>query len=350
MQDTSSSSTYAPRRTVRSSLIEPDGGALVELVVPEAERAARRAEASRLPAVRIGPVDLEWVHVVADGWASPLRGFMREAEYLQSLHFRSLRLADGSVVNMSLPIVLAIRDEEKEAIGKAPDVALTSPAGGFVAILRRFTISTCTARYGRYIPVRQVPGTRIARYRVVPSKIDRWRSISVIGGRLKKKSIVDDRLREKSTVNGRLRKKKGRRREKKKEEGKKEYLARASSSLTCRRRPRSPARRSHPRVAYGRGPFFSRARRREYLPARGDRSRRPPHSNPRRRASKWRSHEPRRWALRASLRVNPGDRTRLLALVRSFTLVGLFEPTNAAIYLSLLNPNSHLKSGLHRCI
>ncbi|RRT59993.1 hypothetical protein B296_00045338 [Ensete ventricosum] len=50
MQDTSSSSTYAPRRTVRSSLIEPDGGALVELVVPEAERAARRAEASRLPA------------------------------------------------------------------------------------------------------------------------------------------------------------------------------------------------------------------------------------------------------------------------------------------------------------
>ncbi|CAL9075530.1 unnamed protein product [Musa acuminata var. zebrina] len=140
MQDTSSSSTYSPRATVRSSLIEPDGGALVELVVPEAERAARRAEASRLPAVRIGPIDLEWVHVVADGWASPLRGFMREAEYLQSLHFRSLRLADGSVVNMSLPIVLAIGDEEKEAIGKAPDVALTSPGGDFVAILRRIEI------------------------------------------------------------------------------------------------------------------------------------------------------------------------------------------------------------------
>ncbi|RWW70190.1 hypothetical protein BHE74_00022137 [Ensete ventricosum] len=63
-----------------------------------------------------------------------------------------------------------------------------------------------------------------------------------------------------------------------------------------------------------------------------------------------RSPEPRRQALRASARVNPGDRTRLLALVRSFALVGLIEPTNAAIYLSLLNPNPHLDSGLHRCI
>ncbi|RRT73002.1 hypothetical protein B296_00014619 [Ensete ventricosum] len=41
----------------------------------------------------------------------------------------------------------------------------------------RFAISTCTARYGRYIPVRQVTGTRIARYRAVPSKIGRRRSI-----------------------------------------------------------------------------------------------------------------------------------------------------------------------------
>ncbi|RWW39216.1 hypothetical protein BHE74_00055473 [Ensete ventricosum] len=41
----------------------------------------------------------------------------------------------------------------------------------------RFTISTFTAWYGRYIPVRQVVGTRTARYRAVPPKIGRWRSI-----------------------------------------------------------------------------------------------------------------------------------------------------------------------------
>nr|XP_010920274.1 ATP sulfurylase 2 [Elaeis guineensis]XP_010920275.1 ATP sulfurylase 2 [Elaeis guineensis]XP_029120092.1 ATP sulfurylase 2 [Elaeis guineensis] len=129
-----------PGGAVRSSLIDPDGGELVDVVVPPAERAARLAEAAALPAVRIGPVDLEWVHVVSEGWASPLRGFMREKEYLQSLHFNSLRLPDGSVVNMSLPIVLAINDADKEAIGDATDVALVRPGGDFVAILRRIEI------------------------------------------------------------------------------------------------------------------------------------------------------------------------------------------------------------------
>ncbi|RZS04478.1 hypothetical protein BHM03_00034834 [Ensete ventricosum] len=41
----------------------------------------------------------------------------------------------------------------------------------------RFAILTFTARYGRYIPVCQVAGTRTARYRVVPPKFDRQRSI-----------------------------------------------------------------------------------------------------------------------------------------------------------------------------
>ncbi|RWW67781.1 hypothetical protein BHE74_00024743 [Ensete ventricosum] len=42
----------------------------------------------------------------------------------------------------------------------------------------RFAISICTARYGWYISVCQVIGTRTARYRVVPPKIDCWRWIS----------------------------------------------------------------------------------------------------------------------------------------------------------------------------
>lgn len=104
--------------TVRSSLIEPDGGALVDLVVPPEERAARKAEAARLPRVGIGAIDLEWVHVINEGWASPHRGFMRE-ENLQSLHFNRLHLEYDSVVNMSLPIVLAIGDAEKATISDA---------------------------------------------------------------------------------------------------------------------------------------------------------------------------------------------------------------------------------------
>ncbi|EAY92798.1 hypothetical protein OsI_14602 [Oryza sativa Indica Group] len=66
---------------------------------------------------------------------------MREHEYLQSLHFNCIRLPDGAgVVNMSLPIVLAIGDREKEEIGASPDVALQGPDGAVLAILRRVEI------------------------------------------------------------------------------------------------------------------------------------------------------------------------------------------------------------------
>ncbi|RZR98443.1 hypothetical protein BHM03_00027797, partial [Ensete ventricosum] len=79
-----------------------------------------------------------------------------------------------------------------------------------------FAISTCTARYGRYISVRQVIGRRTARYRA-----------------------------------------------KKEEEGNKEYLA--SAVLTCL--PSSPAGRLCAVAARGcRGRFLSRARRRSVSP------------------------------------------------------------------------------------
>ena len=35
-------------------------------------------------------LDLEWVQVLSEGWASPLKGFMREREFLQVLHFGTL--------------------------------------------------------------------------------------------------------------------------------------------------------------------------------------------------------------------------------------------------------------------
>ena len=33
---------------------------------------------------------MQWVQVLAEGWATPLNGFMREREYLQCLHFDCL--------------------------------------------------------------------------------------------------------------------------------------------------------------------------------------------------------------------------------------------------------------------
>ncbi|XVF35978.1 hypothetical protein REPUB_Repub19eG0018600 [Reevesia pubescens] len=149
---TSSTSFYKPKKmqasvqsssstsVIKSSLIEPDGGVLVDLVVPESEREAKTVEAESMPKVRLTKIDVEWVHVISEGWASPLKGFMREDEYLQSLHFNSLRLKDGPIVNMSLPIVLAIDDENKQGIGSSSNVGLVGPDGDLIAILRSIQI------------------------------------------------------------------------------------------------------------------------------------------------------------------------------------------------------------------
>ncbi|KAH8515170.1 hypothetical protein Peur_046708 [Populus x canadensis] len=125
---------------IKSSLIEPDGGVLVDVIVPESERGSKTLEAESLPKARLAKIDVEWVHVISEGWASPLKGFMRENEYLQSLHFNSLRMENGTVVNMSLPIVLAIDDETKESIGSSKDVGLVGPEGDLLAILRSIEI------------------------------------------------------------------------------------------------------------------------------------------------------------------------------------------------------------------
>lgn len=138
--DARSPSFKRRRHSSSRALIAPDGGELVELVVPAEERVSKQAEAEALPRVRLTSIDLEWVHVVSEGWASPLRGFMRQAEYLQALHFNCLRLADGSLVNMSVPIVLAIDDRCKDAIAASSAIALEAPSGELVAILRNIEI------------------------------------------------------------------------------------------------------------------------------------------------------------------------------------------------------------------
>ncbi|GAB4843312.1 Sigma1B-adaptin [Ancistrocladus abbreviatus] len=122
--------TRLRRFQISCGLIDPDGGKLVELLVKdESERRKKKREALSLPRIKLSRIDLQWVHVLSEGWASPLRGFMRENEFLQTLHFNCLRLGDGSVVNMSVPIVLAIDDMLKSRIGESKRVALFDSEG-----------------------------------------------------------------------------------------------------------------------------------------------------------------------------------------------------------------------------
>ena len=50
----------------------------------------RAAEDGSLPQARLNDIDVNWLHVISEGWAPPLRGFMREGVLLQALHFNSL--------------------------------------------------------------------------------------------------------------------------------------------------------------------------------------------------------------------------------------------------------------------
>lgn len=61
-----------------------------ELFVDETERSILVTKANSLPHLEISEMDLQWVQVLAEGWAAPLKGFMREKEYLQVLFFGGL--------------------------------------------------------------------------------------------------------------------------------------------------------------------------------------------------------------------------------------------------------------------
>ncbi|KAL7571258.1 hypothetical protein ACA910_008913 [Epithemia clementina (nom. ined.)] len=141
-------------------LPNPDGDVIVDLHVPEELKAIRKAEAETLPKVLITDIELNWLQTIGEGWASPLRGFMREGTLLETLHFNSI-LTDpfnltGNVnrlerqtdfshfpealppkrVSMSIPITLSCTSFTRDAIDGSNAVALVTQMGQTVAILR----------------------------------------------------------------------------------------------------------------------------------------------------------------------------------------------------------------------
>uniref|UniRef100_A0A8C8M1C6 Uncharacterized protein n=1 Tax=Oncorhynchus tshawytscha TaxID=74940 RepID=A0A8C8M1C6_ONCTS len=103
-----------------------------ELFVPENKLKLVQVDAITLPTISITKLDLQWVQVLAEGWATPLKGFMREREFLQVQHFGNL-LDDGTI-NQSIPIVLPVTTETKQRLDGCAAVALEFQ-GTLVAIL-----------------------------------------------------------------------------------------------------------------------------------------------------------------------------------------------------------------------
>jgi len=93
-----------------------------------------RAEADGLPSLEISELDLQWVQVLSEGWAMPLKGFMREKQFLQSQHFNCL--LDGETANQSVPIVLPVKTEDKMRMVGCQAIALRYQ-GVTKAVLRK---------------------------------------------------------------------------------------------------------------------------------------------------------------------------------------------------------------------
>uniref|UniRef100_A0A1B6E2A6 Uncharacterized protein n=1 Tax=Clastoptera arizonana TaxID=38151 RepID=A0A1B6E2A6_9HEMI len=91
-----------------------------ELFVPANRTAQAREEASHLPLLAITEVDLQWVQILAEGWARPLNGFMTEDQFLQTLHFNSL----SDDVNQSIAIVLPVSTADKQRLDGSSAFAL----------------------------------------------------------------------------------------------------------------------------------------------------------------------------------------------------------------------------------
>ncbi|OUC48578.1 sulfate adenylyltransferase [Trichinella nativa] len=85
------------------------GGKVRELFVDESERLRLEASLSQMPKLSLEKIDLQWLQVLSEGWATPLSGFMTETQYLQT---------------QSIPIVLPVTSEEKAKLENADLIAL----------------------------------------------------------------------------------------------------------------------------------------------------------------------------------------------------------------------------------
>ncbi len=111
--------------------IQPCGGQLVNLLVPESEKttAELKAYASKLPSLQLSERTICDLELLATGGFSPLDRFMGQADHQRVLD--EMRLANGHL--FPLPISLPIESENAPRLGT--DVALRTAKNDLLAIL-----------------------------------------------------------------------------------------------------------------------------------------------------------------------------------------------------------------------
>ena len=114
-----------------STLIEPHGGTLKQLWVPEEEADELKRQSRDLPSWDLTPRQLCDTELLLVGGFSPLDGFMTQENYRPVLD--DLRLSDHTL--WPIPITLDVSESFAEGISKGSQIALRDPEGVLIAVL-----------------------------------------------------------------------------------------------------------------------------------------------------------------------------------------------------------------------
>ena len=114
-----------------TSLIEPHGGRLVSRLAPPEEVGRLEEHARALPTLRLTRRPLSDLELIGAGAFSPLEGFMTRDRYEAVV--RDMRLPRG--LPWSMPVTLAVADDEAAALREGEDVALADENGTVLALM-----------------------------------------------------------------------------------------------------------------------------------------------------------------------------------------------------------------------
>ena len=114
-----------------TTLIEPHGGTLVDLMVDADQAQALKEQSREFASWDLTPRQLCDLELLMNGGFSPLRGFLNQADYEGVC--REMRLADGTL--WPVPITLDVPEEVAQGLDKGVKLALRDMEGYILAVL-----------------------------------------------------------------------------------------------------------------------------------------------------------------------------------------------------------------------
>ncbi|MEP6468442.1 MAG: sulfate adenylyltransferase [Chloroflexota bacterium] len=109
----------------------PHGGSLIDRALHGSERESALERAASLPSITLASVAASDLELIGNGAFSPLTGFMGQADYQSVVN--DMRLANG--LPWSIPITLAVSQEEADRLDIGSQVALNDDEGRMLGIL-----------------------------------------------------------------------------------------------------------------------------------------------------------------------------------------------------------------------